>query len=238
MLPGTTVNSSPKGCFDLGLWQSICGHPFNMNTASRGGGSGDDDRPQNVSDPMPRPARRRLPGSHIRDSRGDRRRCPLWLAPRAMAPLHLDREIGRMSTTNRPTGPSFREFDLGDILSITDGALVSPRHIDGVYDILNYMTGDNLFTHQLPRAPRECQGPLLAQHPQLSGVGVPEDVEHTKEAVYAWLDSVKAIHGSTLPVRPLTDGEHDFRDPIAEADQMMGNRPVVVVHADDFTQGM
>ncbi len=31
-----------------------------------------------------------------------------------------------------------RDFDLGDIPSITTGALVSPRHIDGVYDILDY----------------------------------------------------------------------------------------------------
>lgn len=35
-----------------------------------------------------------------------------------------------------------RDFELGDILSITTGALVSRRHIDGVYDILNWMTGD------------------------------------------------------------------------------------------------
>ena len=38
-----------------------------------------------------------------------------------------------------------RDFDLGDIPSITTGALVSPRHIDGVYDILDYMTGEQLF---------------------------------------------------------------------------------------------
>lgn len=49
-----------------------------------------------------------------------------------------------------------REFHIGDILSITTERLVSPRLIEGVYDILNYMTGDNLMTHQLPRASRHC----------------------------------------------------------------------------------
>lgn len=46
---------------------------------------------------------------------------------------------------------------LGDVLSVTQDALVSRSHIGGVYEILNFMTGDNLFTHQLPRAAAECQ---------------------------------------------------------------------------------
>lgn len=127
-----------------------------------------------------------------------------------------------------------REFDLGDILSITDGALVSPRHIGGVYDILGYMTGESLMTHQLPRCARECRPHLLRQHPQLDGVGLPEVVERTEGAIMAWLDSVKSIYGETLPVEPLGPGDHEYRDPIAEADQMMGNRPVIVVHTEDF----
>ena len=63
-----------------------------------------------------------------------------------------------------------KKFHLGDVLSITTGRLVSPRHMDGVYDILNFMTGDNLFTHQLPRASDECKPHLLAQFPQLAEV--------------------------------------------------------------------
>lgn len=65
-----------------------------------------------------------------------------------------------------------KQFHIGDVLSITHEHLVSPRHMDGVYDILNYMTGDSLFTHQLPRAGRECKEPLLAQHPELASVDV------------------------------------------------------------------
>lgn len=44
-----------------------------------------------------------------------------------------------------------RNFHLGDILSVTTGCLLSPRRMEGVYDILNFMTADNLFTHQLGR---------------------------------------------------------------------------------------
>lgn len=34
-----------------------------------------------------------------------------------------------------------RQFHISDILTITSGRLVSSRHMDGIYDILNYMTG-------------------------------------------------------------------------------------------------
>ena len=124
-----------------------------------------------------------------------------------------------------------RDFDLGDILSITDGALVSSRHIGGVYDILGYMTGESLMTHQLPRCMDECRPYLLAQHPQLDGVGLPDDVERTQEGVMAWLDTEKVIYGDTLSVEPLAPGQHEYRDALAELDQMAGNRPVIVVHA-------
>lgn len=114
----------------------------------------------------------------------------------------------------RYTQPRSREFDLGDILSITDGKLVSPRHMNGVYDILNFMTGDNLFAHQLPRASKECRGPLLLQLPQLRGVGLPEG-EHTKDSVEEWLESQKTIFGDKLTVWPL-EGGHEMIDPITE----------------------
>jgi hypothetical protein len=48
-------------------------------------------------------------------------------------------------------------FILGDVLNITMGRIVSPRHMDGVYDILNFMIGDDLFTHQLLRVSDECK---------------------------------------------------------------------------------
>ena len=100
-----------------------------------------------------------------------------------------------------------RQFHLGDILSVTTGCLVSPRHMDGVYDILNWMTGDNLFTHQLPRANDECQGPLLAQHPDLAAIEVPDEWgdgsrEGAKRAVDDWLAEQVTIYGETRQVAP------------------------------------
>ena len=103
-----------------------------------------------------------------------------------------------------------KKFHLGDVLSVTTGVLVSPRHIHGVYDILNFMTGENLFSHQLPRASEECKQHLLEQLPQLKDVdasGV------TSENWQNWLDEQVARFGEELTVHNIPNGQHEFRKP-------------------------
>lgn len=131
-----------------------------------------------------------------------------------------------------------REFHLGDILTITTGRLVSPRHIDGVYDILNFMTGDSLFTHQLPRGMEECQGPLLAQHPDLAGVAVPDDFGDDPETgVKAWLAEQVAVYGEMRAVAPLAADEHTHIDPFTEMRKMAPHAEIIgVVVPDEATQ--
>jgi hypothetical protein len=125
-----------------------------------------------------------------------------------------------------------RLFHLGDILSITTGRLVSPRHIDSVYDILNFMTGDNLFTHALARASGECEGPLLEQHPQLRAV-VADEGRMTEDGVQAWLAQQVARFGEHLPVSPLQADEHTVIDPLTELAMIRPDMPVIPVIVGD-----
>lgn len=119
-----------------------------------------------------------------------------------------------------------RDFDLGDILTVTTGCLLSPRHMDGVYDILNFMTGDNLFTHQLPRASRECAPVLLLQHPQLAAV----DAESiTPENCLAKLAQWKAKFGETLSVEPCGPDVHERIDPLSELAEKVSPDRIVTV---------
>jgi hypothetical protein len=122
-----------------------------------------------------------------------------------------------------------KTFELGDVLSITTGHLVSRRHIDGIYDILNYMTGDNLFTHQLPRAMDECKPFLLAQHPELADVTV-ADV-HGRDEVYAWLDKQEAKFGALIDVEPVPTEDHTYIDPISELRMMRPDAEIISVVA-------
>jgi hypothetical protein len=123
-----------------------------------------------------------------------------------------------------------RKFHLGDILSVTTGRLLSPRHMDGIYEILNWLTGDSLFTHQLPRASRECEEPLLAQHPDLAGIEVPE-LDGEAEVV-AWLAVQVERYGETREVAPLAASDHTHINPIAELHAMAPHVPVIGVVVD------
>jgi hypothetical protein len=114
------------------------------------------------------------------------------------------------------------------ILTVTTGRLVSRRHVDGIYDILNFMTGDNLFTHQLPRGMDECAPSLRVQFPDLAAVEVPEGV-NSEETVYAWLDGQVAIHGETREVVPLRAEEHTYIDPITEIRKMAPHAEVIAI---------
>jgi hypothetical protein len=122
-----------------------------------------------------------------------------------------------------------RSFHLGDVLSVTTGRLVSPRHIGGVYDILGWMTGESLMTHQLPRACDECAPRLLEQHPQLADVDVPDDFGDSGERVADWLETQVAWLGRELPVAPLAAGDHTHIDPLTELHAMAPNAEVIVI---------
>jgi hypothetical protein len=123
---------------------------------------------------------------------------------------------------------SARSFHLGDILSITTGRLVSPRHVEALYDVLNFMTGDNLFTHQLPRATDECAPEILRQHPDLAEVPVPD--EFGGEAhVHAWVAEQVARFGEYRDLRPLPTGSHAVIDPLTELATMAPHVAVIAV---------
>ncbi|MER6738226.1 DUF7736 domain-containing protein [Streptomyces puniciscabiei] len=118
-----------------------------------------------------------------------------------------------------------RAFALSDVLSVTTEKLLSRRHMDGIYDILSYMTGQSLFTHQLPHACDKAKPALLEQHPQLVGVCPPDGLD--QHDLLAWLTEAERVHGETLDVQPLTDWQH--RDPIEDACDKVGADKVWVV---------
>lgn len=107
-----------------------------------------------------------------------------------------------------------RNFHLGDILSIITDKMVSPRHMEGIYDILNYMTDDDLNTHQIPRAMEECRPFLLKQYPNLKNVST-EALQ--KISWKEWIDKQIEIYGEMLTVKPLPKDAHQVIDPIIEA---------------------
>ncbi|WP_159840184.1 DUF7736 domain-containing protein [Nocardia sp. CY41] len=118
-----------------------------------------------------------------------------------------------------------RSFHIGDILSVTSGKLVSPRHVDGIYDLLGWMTGEKPMTHQLPRLSRECAPSLCEQFPDLAALEVPKGL-NSEEKVLFWLGAQEPEYGTRREVAPLRPGEHTSIDPITE---MRMNHPHVQI---------
>jgi hypothetical protein len=122
-----------------------------------------------------------------------------------------------------------KKFHIGDVLSITSGVLVSPRHIEGVYDICDWMTGEKNMTHQLPRVSREITPDLRRQHPALAAVTVPSGM-HGKDEVFEWLATLYPVHGEYVDVARLSDPEdHTTIDPIAEIKMMRPDVTIIAV---------
>lgn len=136
---------------------------------------------------------------------------------------------GSITIGEASTADEAREFHLGDILSITTGLLVSPRRMEGVYDILNFLTGDNLFTHQLPRACSACKPFLFNRFPCFDSPEMDLEVAtlrlmmetstgkaNKKHLVTGWLSNQVAKYGETFEVKPVPSEAYKRIHPIAE----------------------
>lgn len=113
------------------------------------------------------------------------------------------------------------KFDLETVLSVTTGKLFCS--IENVYKILNYMTGDNLFTHQLPRASDECKPFIIQQYPQLADVDIDltdiTDQNQRRERLEAWLSEQRRQYGSEFGLTPIPARTHSKVDLITEVKQ-------------------
>lgn len=135
-------------------------------------------------------------------------------------------------------------FHISDVLTATTRRLVSSRHVDGIYDVYNFLTGDNLFTQ---RSYDECEDWLRSQYPALmaDSPGMPEllaEMDHQIEqahrnkalidaAITSFVEAVRTAHGlpEMLPLHSLAEGAHTHIDPVKELKAMVGDDRVIVV---------
>lgn len=140
-----------------------------------------------------------------------------------------------------------RLFPVADVLTITTGRLCS--EMGRVYEILNFMTGDSLFTHQLPRAMEECGPWIAAQYPELMSSApkmrewineldaalaiAGKDKRKLQEVVKNWAEGVRLLckMPPEIPVYELGAEMHTRIDPIEEAAAIFGDKRVISVKA-------
>jgi hypothetical protein len=129
---------------------------------------------------------------------------------------------------------STKTFHIGDLLCISHGYLVSRDHIGGVYNILNHMTEDELFTHQLPLACDAMKPDLLRQHPWLKDVPEPAEKLSTEADCVAWVAAIANVHGEWhgIASAPMAWGRHD---PIQDFRNEYPDKELLVIEVDDET---
>lgn len=112
-----------------------------------------------------------------------------------------------------------RRFTLGEILSVTTDKLLCP--ISNLYQILNYLTGCHLYTHQLPRAAREATPFVFEEHPWL------RDVDVSKVTPVNWtmeLQRLERRYGRWHMLSPVPSGGYTEQHPMQELLEMMTRR--------------
>lgn len=138
-------------------------------------------------------------------------------------------------------------FPLRSLLTVvTERLLTTPEGprdngIGQLYEILNWMTNDNLMTHQLPRANTECKPWLLRWFPELADAQaavadldrrLKSDKDKGPQILSEWIGELKS--GNSLirdayEVERIPADDHEVKDPYVELVAMRGGTDGIIV---------
>ncbi len=118
-----------------------------------------------------------------------------------------------------------KEFKIEVVLSSIYGKLLCP--IDDVYKFCNHITGDDLFTHQLPRAGRFAQIVVLHKHPELENF-YDLQKEITPENYQSYISKAIAMYGEKMKIKSYQD-IWLHKDPVKEAEEKFGKSKIITI---------
>lgn len=121
-----------------------------------------------------------------------------------------------------------RSFPTADVLSTVTGILVSEGGIGGVYAVLNWMTGESVYTHQIPRISREAAPSVLAAHPELAAA-YEEAKSVNRDNWREWLATWTARYGEAIAVPRFNLDQHERIDPLSELAEHVHPEKIIVV---------
>jgi hypothetical protein len=141
-----------------------------------------------------------------------------------------------------------KSFHIGDVLSLTTGRLIALKHMDALYDLLEFMTGERPNTITIPRFSDECVPHLLAQFPELDSPQVqfavaelcemlktPTGRKDTHKLMLGWFSKLTCGKygikvSETLQVKKLPRGVHKVRDELEEITEIVGPGKIIEVN--------
>jgi hypothetical protein len=120
-----------------------------------------------------------------------------------------------------------KEFATVDVLSTITGRLMGD--IGGVYEVLNWMTGESVFTHQLPRIGREATPVVVAAHPTLQQA-VDEAEQVNQENYKEWRQRWEDRYGPTIAVPKFGADTHESIDPMSELGEKVHPDKIITIN--------
>lgn len=112
-----------------------------------------------------------------------------------------------------------RPFDLGVVLTLTTDGIMLSESVGDVHEACDFLTGDQLMTHQLVRALPVCGAHAREQHPDLADLKPPEG---EPEEILRWVHQMRQIYGPSRRLTPLPPDRWERRNPIDEMAEMRG----------------
>ena len=113
-----------------------------------------------------------------------------------------------------------KDFPTLAVLSVTSGRLLTQpsranNGFDQIYEVLEWMTDDQPFTHQLGRFAEECKQWIYQWHPEI--IEADKWIENKlierceTEDVKACQDAMLAKFGETITLQKIPQGYHNFK---------------------------
>lgn len=119
-----------------------------------------------------------------------------------------------------------REFRTAAVLSAVTPILLCP--MGELYELLSFLVGRSVFTHEIPAAMRLASPSITAEHPELIGL----DLSHvTPENWSTELALLEARFGVALALHPVGWNTLAEKSPIDTAVELFGKDRVIAVES-------
>lgn len=125
-----------------------------------------------------------------------------------------------------------RDFPIDAVMSTITGILVSARGIGCVYEVLNWMTGGSVMTHQIPRISREATPVILALYPSMQ-TAIDEARQVNGENWRKWLATWTERYGAEIAVPVMNIAEHERIDPMSELSEIVPPDRVLTIRGEN-----
>lgn len=121
-----------------------------------------------------------------------------------------------------------KSFPIAAVMSTVTGILVSEDGIGCVYEVLNWMTGESVYTHQIPRISREAQPVILALYPDMQAA-IEEADQVNGDNWREWLATWTERYGEVIAVPVMNIAEHERIDPMSELAEKVSPDRIITI---------